>query len=688
MSRRAKVTLTAALVALLGAASAGCSILNKPDRNQIRFGTDAGTMDSGGVDAGVDAGDGGVDAEVLDGGCARYQPQETRCDNDLDDDCDGFTDCEDNAGCGSAAVCCTMGSSVSTMWTSTTPTGWAPLPRAPGDITVASGTITSFGSSGDTQAIERTSCTPIVLGLRVTAVLTPIANDCTAGTCASYAGIVLTGARAFPPTGPLLDDLRVAMRSDGIVEVTQNRVVVAASMTPVAPSEDATVEIELSLGGDAAGSPVVFARIGIQSGETILQGEPLIPLGQLVSTGTCADGPGLYIAVEGANSNVHVGTVTVEQLQCANPSRFTAPPGPTMTTLSGSEVGAGGWANGGIGAPSLASYADVGGDPRYDLLFDATDRARSNETFERLIFAIGRAHAPDVTDVWVAAHGGTPPVLSEPSGVREPFLLREPLDGTGRPFSGVLNGYYAFVPDAGSPDVYALARFTTASGGDADLVAVAGSTLAAGALGAAVDPWSTTTPPATLPACVSLRDPALALAGDVLSRDGYWLFFTCVRDTGRSDIRALRLEATFAPRSTTPVVVMTPERLGVAGELGLRSPEPIFKHADMTPSALRVWFVATARSGATAVWLAQSQYEAGGTPGFELYPINPVLTPDSPGIACGPGCSVSLSSLAVARRIDETDTLQFLLARSVDRSSGTREFDLVPLQQTLELFWQ
>jgi hypothetical protein len=80
---------------------------------------DAGMADAGMADAGeLDAGelDGGTDAGVVDAGpptAPACLPRETACDNMIDDDLDGLTDCADpdcdGSSCGGGQMCA-MGS--------------------------------------------------------------------------------------------------------------------------------------------------------------------------------------------------------------------------------------------------------------------------------------------------------------------------------------------------------------------------------------------------------------------------------------------------------------------------------------------------------------------------------------------------------------------------------------------------
>ena len=693
MSARSELAFTLALVAT---ASGGCSLVNKPDRGQIIIGRDAGPTDAGSFDAGVDAGDGGIDARVLDGGCPQFELQEVSCDNLIDDDCDGLIDCADNAGCGGAPACCGAGGAPedTPRWPDIR---WRQLTRMPADPPVTtSGVITAFGTSGTPQALKHDLCTPLALGLRLTVTLTP--QGCASGTCSdSYAGVVFTGAMDFPPSGPLLDDLRVAMRADGIVEVTQNRSIIAVTDTPVTATSTATVlSIELSIGGDAAGHATVFAEVTAPAPPpapagttlTILARRPVIPIGQLVSGPAylgCDPLAGLYVAVEGARNGVHVGALQMQQLACANPSRFD-PPGATI--VSGT-VRSGTWAAGGIGAPALASYR-VTGSPRYDLVYDATNQARSDEAFTPLLFAVGRAKASDVpAPTWSESLAGAP-VRSDPSmclpgdtgapctwSVREPTLLS---------LGAVLDG---FVAHAGPGDVYELQPIQTTPDVGAEQLSnplsMAGPVTAAD-LSDAFDSGG-----ALLPRCRSLRDPALVFAGRADGSDGFWLFFTCERVLGTKDIRAVKLNSRLLLAGSTHVVVVaTPERVGREGALGLHGPEVVTQLGvdvlGARTDAFRVWFVATAGSGRTTIWLAQAQGQAGSAPVFELYPINPILTPSSPELDCEGTCSIG--SLSVTRRVNELGQLQFLLARSVDLPDGTRRFELLPMRQVLEELWR
>jgi hypothetical protein len=75
---------------------------------------DAGDLDGGPLDAG--ALDAGTDAGVVDAGpltAPACVPRETVCDNMIDDDLDGLTDCADpdcaGLGCGAGKMC-VMGS--------------------------------------------------------------------------------------------------------------------------------------------------------------------------------------------------------------------------------------------------------------------------------------------------------------------------------------------------------------------------------------------------------------------------------------------------------------------------------------------------------------------------------------------------------------------------------------------------
>jgi len=595
----------------------------------------------------------------------------------LDDDCDGATGCAD-LDCANEARCCddTAGpvlfsedwsaSNFGLRWT------FAP-PDSAGTLTLGS-QLRGFGADGLLRSIMRSvpaeRCVPLALGARIE--LAFDGSRCT-GACTDEAAILLTGADTPARGVGLAADLRVAVGADGALSVTSGGTPIVTS--PGALGAGGRVVIEISptardgvavLAARIETGPVASARVVVADGAFIAQ--------SLLRN--CDGGPGLALAVEGRGSTVWVEPLTVTPLSCTNPRIF-ATGGETVTATN---VGAAsGWTSGGISAPALLPETGA-----LHLFYDATNVERDLERTAPIDFAIGGADAAAFGSGWMplaagdAYVGTTPPACTTPpcsarASMREPTASASYNPGT----RAILGGteLFAFaLESAADPDVFSIAYVNT-------------------------PPVRPTAPIALLdpPAgCVSVRDPGFAQASDI-SENGLWMFYTCVRASQPSTIRAVTLDpggVALVVRSGTDTEVLTPS-IGAYAARGVSAPAGIVR---VVPGirqtlAVRLWFVAHGADGRRSVALAegQLQLEPGAAvdeavlPLLAPYPANPLLRGDSPQLPpCGGVCDVRDVGIG---RIPNSTALTLLVARRVDRTAGGTLWELIPLVQTLEAAW-
>ncbi|MFW6049525.1 MAG: hypothetical protein ACODAU_00020 [Myxococcota bacterium] len=699
------------------ALTSGCVFVNETDIDGAHV-ADAGVPDA---DAGMDgqtpdadAGGDGGDA-CPPGGCV-----ETSCTNGEDDDGDGVVDCAD-FDCTDFPGCCDEGAALLPAgWDGSLSLDWRTVPSgAPYPLV---GEDDPDGGSGEAylrafeadmpSGLVHRSCQPLSLGARLEVTMSPLGSPgCTDASCDRFAALVLTAAQDALPGRRLLDDLAVTVQANGLVRVTQGGRTLAEQHVELAPDGRAHLALEVTPGVDDRDRPALFATVGVTdrragTGEMkLLSRHPFLLQRDLLSgVPGCDAVPGLQVAVEGQGDRVQVGPLAARSLECVNPSHFRVP-AEQGATLSPEDLDLGAWADGGLGAPALASTCAEGtvacgsgdGSPgvRWDVLVEGTNVDPALERFTHVGWSLGHAASTqwDAALGWIADPAGAPKAGHDPPtcldgaadggvdacdgarSLRDPAVwpFTDPL-GQIDPTDGLLVAYAREWEEAvqqGQRDRFALHVRAVPAAPEQAFDAAEGRR------------WT----PADA-GCDSLRHPEVLPASDAPQSDGWWLLYTCERAGEPPEVQAVGLSGLLNVRAeATPRTVLSAAALGDAAAGGVRAAEGLVAsdpQAEALPPLYRVWFVARDASGRETIGLAQ-----GRSPTFDTFPAlapyrgNPVLRVDDPvlGGPCGEGCA--LLGLDVVRRADDPGasdapwTLRFLVARRVN---GT-DHELVPVEQ-------
>jgi hypothetical protein len=640
----------------------GCSWLNAPERNLV--------PPDGGIGDGI----------------------ELFCDDGLDDDDDMAFDCDDSD-CSEEPACCERRTpTLSEDWTAPDlRAGWtfAPTASAPwGPLRPSLDGTTFLGGflPDDTpRALVSNDCVSLALGGWVSATLrtTDSAGCGPSAPCDRYAGVVLTVATDSAPGSKLQDELAVTLHAGGLVLVTQADVEVARATAGV--DEDVAVEIELRPTLDDLNLPIMKAQVTV-AGESLLEDFIVTAIADLVTTGDCAEIPGLHVAAQGQGEGVYVGPLETAKQDCANPSQFDE----QSATLNGSSLEfTPSWVAAYVGSPALASSRNSVLDVQWDLIVEGSNDPPELEPTTHIGYALG--HARTATDpggdwrldTWESS--GSPKVGDDPPScldgscsdnrsVREPHLLAE------------LNAEQEL-----RDLVLSFAREVVTSPTERDLFGIQ-VVRPVGAPTTSIDlPGTPTLSPDDIPECVSLRDPAL-IPVDPEAQQGYWLLFTCVEGVGAAtEIHAVRLsralEVIYEGGGPMRRIVLVASELGPFAAEGIRSPEPLISFEE-DGMRLRIWFLAQSSPGDWAVALAEARTHDTSVLEFELpepvpFPVNPILSSGSTLVRSG--CfddECNITGIAVAPRADDPSRLRFLLARRLNLPGGGRTDQLIPLEQT------
>jgi hypothetical protein len=706
-------TLLVAVVPLL----TGCLMLNERDATQAVVrdgGPDAPRPDvpfdvPPDHDGGVDGGDGGT--------CPGPGCFETDCTNGIDDDGDGLVDCAD-FDCASFPGCCTDGalelqaswdpeSTISALWRAV-PTG-SPYPSRGSETAVDGGTGSTFLYGFEPHmptGVLRRSCTPLALGARLRVTMAPQgAPGCTDTACDRFAAVVLTAAEDSLPGRRLLDDLAVTVQANGLVRVTQGGASLGSTRVELGPTGRAELGIEITPGVDHRGRPALFATVEVTdrmagTGRVqLLDRTPFLLQRDLIDhVADCAKMPGLFVAVEGQGDRVRVEPLTVERLECANPSQFAEPDRDTAT-LTPYHLDLGDWASGGLGAPALASTCDVGetgcfvneGPPgvRWDLLIEATNVDPGLARFTHVGWSMGHAMGLE----WDAPTGWITDALGPPKAGHDPPTC---LDGGDGPDAcggarslrdpgllPVTNELGQLTP-TGFIVTYAREHEPAVQSGARDVFALHVQTMHA-------DPYERFesseglkwTP--TQAGCDSLRDPEIIPQSHEPGA-GYFLLYTCERNGLPPEVHRIALTDLLVVVPGTRETVLSPSMLGAFAQGGVRAAEAVVVSdpQEVRPPLVRAWFVARDAAGRPSVGMAMGQGQTfGELPDLVPYPGNPVLWVDDVALGgpCGDDCE--LVGLDVVRRADDARsvdtpiTLRFVVARRVDG----HDYELAPLEQ-------
>ncbi len=655
--------MTKPLPLLLALSFCGCSWLNAPDRDLLSR-------------------DGGVDG----GGIELF------CDDGLDDDEDMASDCADSD-CAEEPACCQRENpTLNEDWTEAdlrsgwifAPTGgsaWTPLRPSLDGKTFVGG----FLPNDSPRALVSRDCISLALGgwVRTTLRSTDAMGCDPSAPCDRYAGVVLTAATDSAPGSKLQDELAVTIYGGGLVSVTQADVEVASATVGI--DEDIDVEIELRPALDDRSQPILKAKVRV-AGTQVLEGFTVGSIGSLVTTGGCAEIPGLHVAAQGRGSDVYVGPLRAAKQDCANPSQFDE----QSAILSAASLDfQPSWVGAYVGSPALASSRNAVDDVQWDLIVEGSNDPPELEPTTHIGYALGHARvATDEggdwgLDTWESS--GTPKVGDNPPScldgtcsdnrsVREPHLLAE-LNDQGQVRDLVLAFAREVVADPSERDRFGI-----------QVIRPVGAPMTELGL-----PSLPTLSPADVPECISLRDPAL-IPVDPDAQQGYWVLFTCVRSSGApTEIDAVRisraLEVVREGGDPMRRVVLVADELGPFAAAGIRSPEPVISF-EKDGMRLRIWFLAQSTPGDWAVALAEARTHDTAMLAFELpepipFPVNPILSNASALVRSG--CldeECSITGIAVSPRVDQPARLRFLLARRLNLPGGGRTDQLVPLEQT------
>lgn len=651
------------LALLLALIAGGCSWLNAPNRDLI-------------------SGDGGVDG----GGIELF------CDDGLDDDQDMASDCAD-PDCAEEPACCERETpTLSEDWTAAdlraswtfAPTGgnaWAPTrPSFDGETFIG-----GFLPDDSPRALVSKDCVSVALGGWVrTTLRTADAMGCgPEAPCTRYAGLVLTAATDSAPGDKLQDELAVTLHAGGLLLVTQADVEVASATAGIDQSIE--VEIELRPTLDDRNRPVLRAKVTV-AGTALLEDFTVGPIDSLVSTGDCAEIPGLYVAAQGRGADVYVGPLRASKQDCANPSQFDEQ---SAILTAGNLEFQPSWVEAYVGSPALASSRNSVSDVQWDLIVEGSNDPPELEPTTHIGYALG--HARVATDegadwplgTWESSVspkvGDDPPscldgTCSDNRSIREPHLLAE-LNDDQELRDLVLSFARELVTDPSERDRFGI-----------QVVRPVGAPTTA--LGFPLLP---TLSPDEIPECISLRDPAL-IPVDPEAQQGYWLLFSCIDGEGApTEIHAVRISRALEVirEGSAPMrrLVLVASELGPFAAAGIRSPEPVISF-EPDGVRLRIWFLAQSMPGDWAIALAEARSHDTAMLAFELpepvpFPVNPILSNASTLVRSG--CldqECSITGIAVSPRADQPGRLRFLLARRLNLPGGGRTDQLVPLEQT------
>jgi hypothetical protein len=494
---------------------------------------------------------------------------------------------------------------------------------------------------------------------------------------------VLTVATDSAPGSKLQDELAVTLHAGGLVLVTQADVEIGRAAAAI--DENVEVEIELRPTLNDLNLPVMNAAVRV-GGVSLVDGFAVAPIADLISSGDCAEIPGLRVAAQGQGDGVYVGPLRTNKQDCANPSQFDE----QSAILSALSLGFNpSWVDAYVGSPALASSRNSVSDIQWDLIIEGSNDPPELEPTTHIGYALGHARvATDEggdwpLDTWDSSEspkaGDDPPSCLDGScadnrSIREPHLLAE-LNENRELRDLVLSFARELVSEPTERDRFGI-QIVRPVGGPGTPIAL---------------PGMTTLSPDEIPECLSLRDPAL-FPVDPEAQQGYWLLFTCVDGAGAAtEIHAVRisraLEVVQEGGGPMRRVVLVASELGPFAAAGIRAPEPLILF-EKDGMRLRIWFLAQSSPGNWAVALAEARSHDTSVLQFELpepvpFPVNPILSNASTLVRSG--CldeECNITGIAVAPRADDPSRLRFLLARRLNLPGGGRTDQLIPLEQT------
>lgn len=680
MRRSARMTLSHAAprsrvdtwrlgLSTLAMMTCGCSLWNRPDDGRLRP-LDAGPppdtavlRDSASADS--DLIDSSIDVDAWTDPCSRTQFEDI-CDNDVDDDCDGLTDCID-PDCDPEPRCCQFPQEQPETFGTVTPPGWDFIP-ATDALRIETGSngngyIDDFGDPSRARAILRRSCVPIALGARIGVDFIPrCAND----ECSDYASLVLTPINEEVPGIGLRSTFEIRVRGDGDVELYRAGTLLEQYEAMFQTRSTIKLTLQLSPGVDERGDPQVMADMTLQQGAVTLhpyEGSPIFAVDELVGAAfDCRGGDGLFMAIEGFAANCDVDEVRLALRTCDNPSHFQETRLPGATT-SGTDLGANAsWTAGGLGGPSLQWFTDD-----WFLMFDAApaDSPRDTESIARVPYRIGASRSDLLAQPnWTALESGEPLDFQASGATREPD------------FAAAAPNLFHFVMAEAAAD-------------DPRTYQIVGGNWQIG--GTRISRFELATPSAAVsggsPSCASYRDPVLLPL--TTSPGEYRILVRCERGEQEGTILSFRGPPSWSGTSPGSFegVVLTRDEFAPYAELDIVSLDGVSLF-DRAGSLLahRLWLIGRDYAGETFVLYAEARDFSGPAPDFHPYALNPILRYDDSRIdrnrceQAAPG-TCALESIGVA--IDNQQPNEVVLVIGRRNTSGAQVgYELVWLRQT------
>ena len=596
------------------ALAGGCSWLNPFDPLRP-VDEDAGMLDAG-MDAGPEL-DSGLDAGPLDAGPfdagmpdAGPIPPESNCEDGMDNDGDGFTDCDDLDCASDTETCCRGGSERDLDFAGTfgengwelQPSGILPPGREDEDQVLVDMDATMF------TALVSSTCVSLAQGARFSLRVQsrdPEHESCPSPTepCSDYKAFKLTPEPTLIGGSLLFDDLSVRVHPNGVVQMSQaNRPIPGVMSFDYEGAEPFFIDVSISPGLDEVGDPALRVRVEVRDSgmvREIYDGTP-IRLVDLIRDGSlCAEVPGLYYAIEGRDDGVAVLEVEERVEECLNPNQFqpssnvplvSGPPYDDLDVVSlGFEPETepfdwmGTWADEGLMSPALLRIGD-GASARWHVLASSSNDQPENETTARVGFAIG--HASVLGTNWNTVGNWSSSVT--------PRVGEQPPSCIGDESCSTISTRDATVAEFGGGLLFVWAQETAVLSGQYELWqgelsrdVSGGPIMGAGML-------------FEEEACQSIRHPAL------LPRSGadnqYYLLYSCIPESGAATIRAVVVRddecgAQLCVEERDSFLVLDQALAKTSAEV--TQPEVV---AD--GSSYRLWFLSQWSRGERAVGLA------------------------------------------------------------------------------------
>jgi hypothetical protein len=637
-----------ALVIAIGLS--GCSIWNKLDPNLL----DAGPSFDGGdgsVDAPFDGGEDAPDANVI-------ERRELVCDDNMDNDRDGVTDCADTDCSSDATECCDPGGVRPPLFTE----DWC----GGGDLSAWSGPDARLSPLGcfigqstgsSVGALIRQQCVPLASGATFTAEL-----DWTGSCEACEATIALSPVPDADPTTGILSELAVRMHQvdgDLVVDLTRaGRLLGRIPESGGLPPGLTLVRLRLFPAVDDEGDLGLRATLFAEDidGATYSL-EPIDALGfpeDLTGAGGgCDVAPGLYLGVQTRGSAGKVGEIIAIPESCPNPNFFRGAGRLPTTWLEAADLELlPAWTAGGIGGASVVPVVQAG-TLRWHYFVDGTNLNRANDRDQALDFSFGASFAAGTGLSTFTPRNAGAPFAGHPTptciaggvdcGVvdyREPVAY-VPVDGGGSPLIGELF-WVELADDRTSVLLQAAYNISSTSS-------------------------VTGTPVFSTPPCAAVVHPSVVpLGANAL------LIFAC-----DDAVMGVALDGTYQPTGT-PVTLMSQEDLGFS--LGIVDLDATVRVRGAV-TTFQLWVAGRDADGLTRLALAEGSSTSTTLPTLTPFVGNPVLAVEDPILADGCIGVCRITGVGVARE-PETDLVRVVLSVT-DESKTVVRHAIVPLEQTL-----